>query len=277
MNADTKAKLDRVQAAFREKRRVLVALSGGVDSTLCMQIAHETLGHDNAIAVTARSETLTGSEFESICRLARERGWNHRIVEYSELDIPNYASNPVNRCYFCKLEMYGRFSGLAKELGCTCVVEGTNYDDRGDYRPGMTAASEIGTFRPLFDCEVTKAEVREMARHFGLPNAEKPSGACLSSRFPYGQTITRDGLDRVAAAEAFLRGCGFTQVRVRHHDRLARIELLPSEMPRFFENGLNVRVIGEFHRLGFIYVTLDLAGYRTGSMNEVLGKENAGF
>jgi pyridinium-3,5-biscarboxylic acid mononucleotide sulfurtransferase len=176
----------------------------------------------------------------------------------------------VNRCYFCKHELYGRMSELARELGCSCVIEGTNWDDRGDYRPGMSAAAEIGTWAPLFEHEVTKDEIREMALEFGLPNWAKPSGACLSSRFPYGMQITRDGLDRIAAAEDFLRGLGFTQVRVRHHDNLARIEVLPEEMPRFTENGLGKRVTDEFRRIGYLYVTLDLAGYRTGSMNEAL-------
>jgi pyridinium-3,5-biscarboxylic acid mononucleotide sulfurtransferase len=270
MNDTTRQKLENLRMAFRAKGRVLVALSGGVDSSLCMKIAHDTLGFDNAVAVTAKSETLTPKEFDDICGLAAEQGWNHRVVEYSELEIPNYAANPVNRCFFCKHELYTRLSTLAEEVGATCVVEGTNYDDRGDYRPGMQAAKQIGTFAPLYDCEVTKNEVREMAQHFGLPNWSKPSGACLSSRFPYGTTITREGIDRVAAAEDFLHELGFTQVRVRHHDKLARIEVPKSEIPRFFDEDLFANVTQKLREVGFLYVTLDLAGYRTGSMNEVL-------
>lgn len=276
MKPETQEKLEAVRAAIRERKRVIVALSGGVDSALCMRIAHDVLGRANAIAATARSETLTQTEFDALYQLAREQGWNHRVIEYSELEIPNYASNPVNRCYFCKQELFGRMKALATELGCDCVIEGTNWDDREDYRPGMAASAEIGTFAPLFECKVTKDEVREMAREFGLPNWAKPSGACLSSRFPYGTQITREGLDRVGAAEAYLRGLGFSQVRVRHHENLARIEVLPVEMPRFLENGLFRNVSEELRRIGFQYVTLDLTGYRTGSLNEVLpGAKNA--
>ncbi|MGI8906338.1 MAG: ATP-dependent sacrificial sulfur transferase LarE [Candidatus Sumerlaeaceae bacterium] len=266
----TTEKLERLTAALESKGRVLVALSGGVDSTLCMKIAHDTLGYERAFAVTAKSETLTPDEFEGICELARQQGWNHHSIEYSELAIPHYAENPVNRCFFCKHELYTRLAELAQEWGCSCVIEGTNADDRGDYRPGMKAAAQIGTFAPLLECDVTKAEIREMAKHFGLPNWSKPSGACLSSRFPYGKTITREGLDRVAAAEDYLHELGFTQVRVRYHDNLARIEVVPEELPRFFEDSLNVKVASRLREIGFLYISVDLVGYRTGSMNEVM-------
>lgn len=269
--AETQEKLDRLKAAFREKGRVLVALSGGVDSAVCMAVAHDVLGYENAVAVTAKSETLTPVEFSWICDLARERGWNHRTIEYSELAIPNYAENPINRCFFCKHELYGRLGDLARQWGFSCVVEGTTFSDLGDFRPGIQAASEQGTFAPLLLCEVTKDEVREIAREvYQLPNWNKPSGACLSSRFPYGKTITREGIDRVAAAEDFLHELGFTQVRVRHHDNLARIELLPMEMARMLEADMHHRVTTRLREFGFPYVTLDLAGYRTGSMNEVI-------
>jgi uncharacterized protein len=275
MSPDTSEKLERLKAAFREKGRALIALSGGVDSTLCMAVAHEVLGFENAMAVTAKSETLSPDEFSFICELSRQRGWNHRTIEYSELEIPNYASNPVNRCFFCKHELYGRLAALALDWGFNCVVEGTNYDDIGDYRPGMKAASEQGTFAPLLLCEISKEQIREIAREqYNLPNWNKPSGACLSSRFPYGKQITREGIDRVAAAEDYLKSLGFTQVRVRHHENLARIELLPAELPRLFENGLNTAVTARFREIGFPYVTLDMVGYRTGSMNEVINKAN---
>jgi uncharacterized protein len=259
-----------MREAFGRRQRVLVALSGGVDSAVCMQIAHETLGFDNALGVTARSETLTAREFAEVCDLARRQGWNHRVIEYSELEIPQYASNPVNRCYFCKHELYSRLTALARDTGCACVVEGSNFDDRGDYRPGMKATGELGTWAPLLEFEVTKAEVREIARQFGLPIWDKPSGACLSSRFPYGTAITREALDRVAAAEEFIKSLGFRQVRVRHHESLARIEVPPEDIPSFLEAGLHARVSARLREIGYTYVTLDLAGYRSGSMNEVL-------
>ncbi len=273
MLTETNEKLERLKASFREKGRVLIALSGGVDSTLCMAVAHEVLDYDNAVGVTAKSETLTPDEFSWICDLARTRGWHHRTIEYSELEIPNYAENPVNRCFFCKHELYGRLNDLASQWGFSTVVEGTNFDDTGDYRPGMQAAAQRGTFAPLLICELTKDEIREIAREvYGLPNWDKPSGACLSSRFPYGKQITREGIDRVAAAEDFLKSLGFTQVRVRHHENRARIELLPDELPRLFQDGLNVRVTEKLRQVGFPYVTLDMVGYRTGSMNEVIKK-----
>ncbi|MCX7625446.1 MAG: ATP-dependent sacrificial sulfur transferase LarE [Candidatus Sumerlaeaceae bacterium] len=270
MRPELVQKLEALQKAFRDKRRVLIALSGGVDSTLLQEVAHLTLGFDNAIAVTAKSETLTAEEFAAVCNLARERGWNHRVIEYSELEIPNYATNPVNRCYFCKSELFSRLSKLAAENGCSVVVEGTNADDRGDYRPGMMAGREHGVWAPLLELGVTKAEVRELARQLGLATWDKPSGACLSSRVPYGETITREKLEQIAQGEKFLRELGFSQVRVRHHGTVARIELLPEEMPRMFSNGLASKVAERFRALGFVFTALDLIGYRTGSLNALL-------
>ncbi|MGC8741451.1 MAG: ATP-dependent sacrificial sulfur transferase LarE [Candidatus Sumerlaeaceae bacterium] len=270
MRPELVQKIERLEEAFRQRRRVLVALSGGVDSTLLQEVAHRALGFEHAIAVTAKSETLTLQEFKAVCELARTRGWNHRIIEYSELAIPNYAGNPVNRCYFCKRELFVRLHELAEKWGCAAVVEGTNADDRGDYRPGMQAAHELGTWAPLLEHGWTKDEIREVAQALNLPTWNKPSGACLSSRVPYGSPITREKLEQIAAAEQLLKDLGFSQVRVRHHDTIARIELLPEEMPRLFTDRLAPRIAEEFRRIGFLYTTLDLLGYRTGSLNATL-------
>ncbi len=270
MRPELVQKVERLKDAFRQKRRVLVALSGGVDSTLLQEIAHLALGFEDAIAVTAKSETLTPEEFQNVCDLAHARGWNHHVIEYSELEIPNYAENPVNRCYFCKRELFGRLRELAERWGCSAVVEGTNADDRGDYRPGMKAANETGTWAPLLEYGWTKSDIRDAARALGLPTWDKPSGACLSSRVPYGMPITREKLEQIALAEKVLKKLGFSQVRVRHHGTIARIEILPEEMPRLFSENLAGQIADEFRRIGFVYTTVDLLGYRTGSLNAVL-------
>jgi uncharacterized protein len=262
--------LTALRAAFATKSRVLVALSGGVDSAVCMAVAHEVLGYDHAIGVTARSETLTTEEFDAVVALAVERGWNHRVIEYSELAIPNYAANPVNRCFFCKSELYGRLRNLADEMGIETVVQGTHADDHGDYRPGMQAAEKYGTWAPLAECGLTKADVRAVAQALGLPVWDKPASPCLSSRFAYGLQITREGLDRVAGAEAFLRAEGFRECRVRHHEHLARIEVPRAELDRLLDGTVRDRVVARLRELGFVYVTVDLLGFRSGSMNEVL-------
>ncbi|MDQ5811793.1 MAG: ATP-dependent sacrificial sulfur transferase LarE, partial [Actinomycetota bacterium] len=185
-------------------------------------------------------------------------------------DDPNYASNPTNRCYFCKSTLYTDFAKLASERGYACVVDGANKDDEGDYRPGRKAAKELGVVSPLSVAGVGKAEVRELAKHLGLPSWDKPALACLSSRFPYGQEITPEKLSQVARAEEFLRKEGFRQVRVRHHGEIARLEVAPAEMERAF--ALREEISAELKDAGFLYVTLDLAGYRSGSLNAALGK-----
>lgn len=257
-------------AWFRREGPVVVALSGGVDSAVCMALAHEALGFEKALAVTAHSETLSNREFEDVIALAKAQGWNHQVIKYSELEIPNYAENPINRCFFCKSELYGRLVALAGELpGSWKVVQGSQADDQGDWRPGMEAASRHGTRAPLLELGIGKATVRQLAHHYGLPVWDKPASPCLSSRFAYGLKITREGLDRVAAAEEFLRQEGFREFRVRHHDHLARIEIPKLEFSRLLEGDRPSRIVDELRRLGFIYVTLDLMGFRSGSMNEV--------
>jgi pyridinium-3,5-biscarboxylic acid mononucleotide sulfurtransferase len=248
----------------------LVAFSGGVDSSLALAIAARALPKDKVLAVTSNNETYLPSELDLARDFAATLGVEHLVVNTRELDDPNYASNPTNRCYFCKSTLYSDLAKLASERGYACVVDGANKDDEGDYRPGRKAAKELGVVSPLSVAGVGKAEVRELAKHLGLPSWDKPALACLSSRFPYGQEITPEKLSQVARAEEFLRKEGFRQVRVRHHGEIARLEVAPAEMERAF--ALREEISAELKEAGFLYVTLDLAGYKSGSLNAALGK-----
>jgi pyridinium-3,5-biscarboxylic acid mononucleotide sulfurtransferase len=248
----------------------LVAFSGGVDSSLALAIAARALPKDEVLAVTSNNETYLPSELDLARNFAATLGVEHLVVNTRELDDPNYASNPTNRCYFCKSTLYSDLAKLASERGYACVVDGANKDDEGDYRPGRKAAKELGVVSPLSVAGVGKAEVRELAKHLGLPSWDKPALACLSSRFPYGQEITAEKLSQVARAEEFLRKEGFRQVRVRHHGEIARLEVAPAEMERAF--ALREEISAELKDAGFLYVTLDLAGYKSGSLNAALGK-----
>lgn len=249
--------------------RVIVAYSGGVDSTLALKIGTLALGPD-CIGVTAKSETLTDTELQAAIELAREHGFIQEFVEYSELEIEGYAANPTDRCYLCKTELYDHLDGLARRFGARAVLDGSNADDVGDYRPGLRAVAEHDVISILREAEVTKDEVRAMARALGLNNWAKPAAPCLSSRVPYGETIDREKLGQIAAGEAFLRGLGFAQVRVRHHGTLARIEVDPAEVSRLAEPELRERVVARLREIGFKSVCVDLAGYRMGSLNEGL-------
>jgi uncharacterized protein len=248
----------------------LVAFSGGVDSSLALAIAARALPKKKVLAVTSNNETYLPSELDLARDFAASLGVEHLVVNTRELDDPNYASNPTNRCYFCKSTLYSDLAKLAAERGYACVVDGANKDDEGDYRPGRKAAKELGVVSPLSVAGVGKSVVRELARHLGLPSWDKPALACLSSRFPYGQEITPEKLSQVARAEEFLRREGFRQVRVRHHGEIARLEVGPQEMERAF--ALREEISAELNDAGFLYVTLDLAGYRSGSLNAALGK-----
>lgn len=266
-------KFEAMKARFVQLGRVLVAYSGGVDSTLALKVGTLAIGRE-CIGVTARSESLADEEFELTVRIAREHGLRQEIIEYSELAIENYANNPVNRCYFCKNELYERLDELAERFKVAAVIDGSNADDVGDYRPGLKAIQEHQVVSVLRETDMHKSEIREMARSLGLSNWDKPAGACLSSRIPYGQTVTRSKLEQVARGEAFLRQLGFRQVRVRHHDRIARLEVEPEEVARLADPEVRDRVVEFIRSLGFLYVTVDLAGYRTGSLNEVLATES---
>ena len=260
-------KITKIVEALALKGSVLIAFSGGVDSSVLAALAKKALG-EKAVAVTADSQTLAPGELECAKAVAKEIGIRHEVVFYDELNEPGFSNNPVERCYFCKKGLLRELKKLAVSLGLNTVVEGTNFSDLKGHRPGRRAVEEEGAYNPFVEFEVTKKEIREMARVLGLSVADKPSMACLSSRFPYGQEITEDDLKRVGYAEDFLRKSGFRVVRVRDHDGIARIEIMPDDMVRFME--MREKVVSEFKKRGFSYITLDLVGFRSGSMDEVL-------
>lgn len=257
--------LERIVAPYGS---ALVAFSGGVDSSLALAVAARALPEGRVLAVTSNNETYLPSELDLARDFAASLGVEHLVVNTRELDDPNYASNPTNRCYFCKSTLYSDLARIADEKGFACVVDGANKDDEGDYRPGRKAAKELGVVSPLSLAAAGKAEVRELARYLDLPTWDKPALACLSSRFPYGQEITPEKLAQVARAEEFMRSRGYGQVRVRHHGEIARLEVGEQEMERAFAE--RQEISAELRAAGFLYVALDLAGYTSGSLNAVL-------
>ena len=266
-------KAERLRTILRSMERAVIAYSGGVDSTLLAKVAYDVLG-ENVVAVTASSETYPSGELEEAIRIARAIGIQHEVVESEELTDPNFAENPADRCYYCKRELLGKLREIADRYGVPHILLGANEDDRGDFRPGMKAAEEMGARSPLQEVGMTKADIRALSKSLGLPTWDKPQAACLSSRFPYGTRITPERLTIVDQAEHFLRELGFRQLRVRHHGDTARIEVPSAEMDRLLDGNLREQVADRFRELGYTYVTVDLAGYRTGSMNEVLPQQN---
>ena len=262
-------KLEQLKDLFTEMEQALIAYSGGVDSTLVAKIAYDVLG-DRALAVTAVSPSLLPEELEDAKIQAATIGISHKIVQTQEMDNPNYTSNPVNRCYFCKSELHDTLKPLALELGYPYVVDGVNADDLHDYRPGIQAAKERGARSPLAEIGVTKTEVRQISQQLGLPWWDKPAQPCLSSRFPYGEEITIAKLQRVGRAEIYLRNLGWQNLRVRSEGDTARIELSPDKIKDFVSTTDLPTLVSAFQNWGFIYVTLDLEGYRSGKLNQVL-------
>ena len=289
---DREVKLERLRAQLREIGSAAVAFSSGVDSTFLLRVAHEELG-ENVVAVTARSHSFPKRELDEAAAFCAREGVRHEIIDSEELDIPDFVANPPDRCYHCKKALFGKLIAFAQANGLAAVLEGSNVDDDGDYRPGRRAIKELGrdeaqpsrpgrdrarpsqvyVASPLHDVGLTKTEIRALSKRMGLPTADKPSFACLASRFPYGERITAAGLERVERAEQWLMdaGLGLAQVRVRSHSDMARIEVPPADIPRIAARA--EEIAAALKSFGFAYIALDLQGYRTGSMNEVLTKE----
>ncbi|HEY2988005.1 MAG TPA: ATP-dependent sacrificial sulfur transferase LarE [Candidatus Binatia bacterium] len=266
------AKLEALKEILRRTDGLLVAFSGGVDSTFLLKVAHAVLD-ERAIGVTASSPTAPPGELEAARQLAGLIGCRHIVIDSHELDNPSFSQNPVNRCYFCKDELYRICRLQADQLGISTVVDGTNLDDLKDHRPGLKAAKEWRVGHPLVDAQMTKEEIRRYSRDLALPSWDKPAIACLSSRFPYGTKINAERLQKIGACEKVLKELHFREFRVRYHDELVRIEVAPQEIDRLLDGKVRDLIVREFKTIGFNFVSVDLEGYRTGSMNELLGNK----
>ena len=268
-------KFEQLKKRLKKMEKVLIAFSGGVDSSFLLKIALDTLGKVNVLAVTADSETYPREELKDASNLAKDLGLDgrHRIIKTSELKLKNFSENPQDRCYYCKFKLFSKLKKIAQKNKISYVLDGSNYSDQNDFRPGRKALTELGIRSPLLESGLTKEEIRALSKKLKLPTWNKPALACLSSRIPYGEKITLEKLKRIEKAESFLKNLGFNQLRVRDHNDIARIELEPEELKKLAGVRLwriRVKICDKFRGLGFTYITLDLLGYRTGSMNEFL-------
>jgi uncharacterized protein len=268
----TLSKFEELQNRLREMKKVLVAFSGGVDSSFLLKVAADVLG-ENVLAVIASSETYPSKEKDEAIKLATRLNVRYTVIQTKELENPDFSSNPPERCYYCKSELFSKLKNIAESEGIPYVLDGSNYEDTSDFRPGTKAAEELGVRSPLKEVGLIKDEIRQLSKSIDLPTWNKPSLACLSSRFPYFTEIEPESLKQVAQAEEYLKGLGFNQVRVRHHGQIARVEIDPQEFPRILDENVREKITKNFKKFGFIYTALDMAGFRSGSMNEPLRLE----
>ncbi len=262
-------KLGKLKDTIRDCGKAVIAFSGGVDSTLLLSVAHEVLG-DNVMAVTVVSSFMPRHEKKESSEIANLIGARHEIVEIDESDIVGFTDNPADRCYICKKFLFSQVLDIAGSQGIACVMDATNADDTGDYRPGLRALRELDVRSPLLEAGLTKAEIREFSKERNLPSWGKPAMACLATRIPYGEKITKEKLRQIDEAEEFLRSLGFSNCRVRHHGKLARIEVLPKRIGQLMKPAQRRRVTEHLRALGFKYITVDIEGYRMGSLNEAI-------
>jgi pyridinium-3,5-biscarboxylic acid mononucleotide sulfurtransferase len=265
-----KEKLANLKDNIKKYSKVMVAFSGGVDSTFLLAVCAETLGKSNVTAATASSETYTKSELNFAKEIAAKIGVQHTIIETDELSDPVFLSNPKDRCYYCKKSFYSKLLEVSQSMNISIIVDGTNADDTLDYRPGRTAVQELGIISPLMEEGFSKEDIRILSKEMKLPTWNKAANPCLASRIPYGNVITKEKLEAIAKAEKFIRAMGFETIRVRHHDTIARIEILAHDLPRFMQDDIREQVNKYLKSLGFVWIAVDIEGYRTGSLNSVI-------